>query len=338
MKKILLYIFSFGCLLVYALSLNRPFMEWWADWRTYTLNAAYARARYGDLYSNCFLPGYMDTAYIPLTEYKYGNGTTDLYILHDSYLEGKIKKENFIGLNKLILANYRGDGVTVKPDKTKKNILLIECAERNAEWRLTDTATAFSQINFSTAKPAIVNPETYAFADYFFNRNINQNLEFSLYDYEYFIPVKNLKAYINFSLFGRLPKDVGVSTDKKYLLLNETIDPSSATGSFTPVSLPHLEGVLFYANRISMYYKKRGFDEVYFSIIPNPVSIVDLNRNYYNRKAELLEDYTLLHPQFISVYKAFKNCKTQVYRRDDSHWNGRGIQIWIDEVNKKLNP
>jgi len=338
MKKVWLYIFSLACLLVYALSLNRAFMEWWADYRTYTLHAAHARARYGDLYSNCFLPGYMDTAYIPLKENKVA-GNTDLYIIHDSYLEGKILKENFIGLNKLVMADYRSGGGEVRPDKTKRNILVIECSERTAEWRLTDTLTILSRIDVSGKKlNGSAEQDGEPLLNYFFNPNINQNVEFMLYDYEYFIPVKNAKAWLNYVLFKRLPKDVSISTDEKYLLLNETVDPRSATGSFAPLDHAYLNYVTRCVNRLNAYYRSNGFDEVYFSVIPNPVSIVDEYRGPYNQKMGWLEKNNLLQGKYLSMYLVFKGARSRIYRTDDTHWNGNGLQLWVDEVNKIIQP
>jgi hypothetical protein len=337
MKRPALYIFSFCCLAVYILSLNRPFMEWWADYRTYHLNAAYAKARYGDLYSNCFLPGYLDTAYIPLKEYN-ERGNTNLYILHDSYLEGKIEKRNFKNIDKLVSINYNDEPVFIKPDSGKKNVLVIECSERAVDWRLADLPRITSYLSFEPIhkKEAPREKPAEPVANYFFNPNINQNLEFSLYDYEYFIPVKSLKAQLNYSLFNRLPRDVTVSSDGKYLFLNETVDPSSGASSFITLDSTRLHYLTQCINGISEYFKDRGFDEVYFSIVPNPVSILDPKRYPYNHKIEKLENDPYLKARYISVYSLFKNTNQRIYRRDDSHWNGHGLQIWIDEVNKEL--
>jgi hypothetical protein len=339
MKRAGLYIFSFFFLGVYVLSLNRPFMEWWADFRTYTLHAAYTKARYGDLYSNCFLPGYIDTAYIPLKVYPRAGGTTDLYILHDSYLAGKIRTENFNGIGKLVLADYRGETVSLRPDTARRNILIIECSERTALWRLSDTATAYSKMNAGGRRSEAAQAASgMPMQEYFFNPNINQNLEFALYDYEWFRPLKHLKAQINFNLFDRLPQDVSVSTDKKYLLLTETVDPHSAISSFAALDAGWVDYVVACINQMRAYYTAQGFDEVYFSIVPNPVSIIDQARLPYNHKIEVLEGHPALAMPPVSVYQRFGQTSLRIYRRDDSHWNNHGLQLWIDEVNKHITP
>jgi len=342
MKKAGLYTFSLGCLLIYALSLNRSFMEWWADYRVYKLEAPHVKALYGDLYSNCFLPCYIDTAYIPLKEINSSFQNTNLYIIHDSYLEDKLKKENFDRVNILTMLNYNDPGIEILPDTSKRNILIIECSERTAEWRLSDTSTIFSKIQIHSptlnSSESPFAEEKTPFLTYLFNPYINQNLELSIYDYEYFIPIKSLKSKINFSLFNRLPKDVYVSTDKKYLLLNETVDPTLLTSSFTPLISKRIDLAAFCMNLVSTYYKDNGFDEVYFSVIPNPVSIIDQFRMPYNHKIETLYTHPDLKSKYIDIYNLFRSCNYAIYRTDDSHWNGKGIQLWVDEVNKKLTP
>lgn len=340
MRKAILYIISLCSLLVYSLSLHSPFMEWWALYRTYTLSAAPARARYGDLYSMSFLPGYVDTAFLPLKKYDQP-GNTDLYIIHDSYLADKLDKTNFKYINRLVTSDFRNGSTTFKLDDGRRNILIIECSERSIAWRLTDTANLFLRMHpaLPDYDPGIVEPGTDEFLmSLLFNPNINQNLEFSLYDYEWFIPIKEAKAWINYSLFKKLPPDVTISTNEKYLLLNETVDPRSNISSFAPLDRSYLDYVIKCQNYILQHCTKVGFDEVYFSLIPNPVTILDPNRMAYNHKIEFVEQNPQLKARVISVYSVFQNTNQQIYRRDDTHWNGRGIQLWVDEVNKRLKP
>ncbi len=339
MKKVKLYIYSFFCLAIFVLSLNKPFMEWWSDYRIYPLKAFSARSRYGDLYSACFLPNFMDTSLTKLKTYNTSLKNTNLYILHDSYLLGRIKTENFKNLNKLFLVDYRGDEVYVQPDTTKRNIIIIECSERTAGWRLTDTAVIFSKLR--TRKPIALNKnlviiENTQVANYFFNPFINQNLEFNLFDYELFKPIKEYKAIINYYFFNRIPKDIVVSINKNYLLLNETVDVNQATSSFRYISDEEINYDVYCVNYISQCYKNMGFDEIYFSIIPNPVSIIDAGRMPYNHKIERIETNYFLRTNYIDVYTIFTQSKKQIYRRDDSHWNNYGLQLWLDEVNNKI--
>src|ERR1700752_494457 len=236
MKKLLLYLFSFLCLSLFALSQSKSFMEWWADYRLQKLHLPYTRSLYGDLYSSCFLPQYMDTAYhLKLTEYKTSKKNIDLYILHDSYLAIPLKKENFIGVDSLILSDFRGDGVRFKLNKKKKNILIIECSERTAEWRINDIQSTYKKLytgKLPSQENENIKTQWKNYTKYLFNPLINQNLEFNLFDYEFLKPIKEAKAVLNFKWFNRTPKDVAVTGDKKYLLLNETVDPHQFESSF----------------------------------------------------------------------------------------------------------
>jgi hypothetical protein len=343
MKKVRLYIFSCLCLLVFICSESKSFMEWWADYRIQKLHAPFTRARYGDLYSGCFLPQFMDTARgKELTEYKTKQKNTDLYILHDSYLANQLKKENFIGVDTLITSDFRGEGVQFKLNKNKKNILIIECSERMIEWRTSDTASAFSKLY--TEKPSSDSAEktrkkNKSFVDYLFNPMIDRNIEFNLFDYEIFRPFKEIKAQINYNLFDKIPSNTAISSDKKYLFLNETVDPKSPISSFWLLLDPNVASIVNNMNTIYTHYKKLGFTVVYFSFIPNPVTILDRNRNrnsFYNYKIGRIKDSKILLAECIHVVTIFNDSKKQIYRRDDSHWNRNGIQLWVNEVNAKL--
>lgn len=339
MRKIKLYIFSFSCLTLFVLSLNKPFMEWWSDYRILSLKIPPTLGRYGDLYSASFLPRFMDTAATKLKIYTPALKSTDLYILHDSYLFGKIKKENFQNIDSLILSDFRGGGVYVQPNPKKRNILIIECSERTAGWRLTDKSVIFSKIRVGNS-PALIKNPTYAesmqISKYFFNPLINQNLEFNLFDYPLFKKLKESKALINYTLFNRMVKDVVESTDKQYLFLNETVNPNLASSSFRFISNEEINNIVINLNLISRHYEDNGFDEIYFSIIPNPVSIIDAERLPYNHKIERIENNYLLETNYIDVYTIFKQRRNQIYRKDDSHWNNYGLQLWVYEVNTKI--
>ena len=336
MKKLKLYIFSSFCLTLFILSESKPFMEWWTDYRVYDLNMPFARAKYGDMYSGCFLPQYIDSSARKLREYTSTKNLIDLYVLHDSYLENKIKKENFIGVNKLTLVNYRSENSQIKLNKKNKNILIIECSERTADWRITDTSITFQHFLIHKQKKVAEKTQKKNFISRFFNPYIDQNLELNLFDYELIRPIKEAKANLNFTLFERLPKDITVSRDKNYLLLTETVDINYFQSSFRKVSDQEIVNIVYMMNLTEIHYKKLGFDDVYFSIIPNPVSIVDTERDWYNYKIARIKNTSWRHVKFIDVFDVFKTSRKRVYRRDDSHWNSNGVQLWVDQVNSNL--
>ncbi|HWY38862.1 MAG TPA: hypothetical protein VNY73_09905 [Bacteroidia bacterium] len=316
-------------------------MELWADYRVQKLHAPFTRARYGDLYSGCFLSRFMDTSdNIKLKEYRALRNNIDLYIMHDSYLANQLKKENFIGVDSLVLSDLRNKkGVYFKLRKDKENILIIECSERTAEWRLGDSALAFTKFYTTNRLQEVkkVKEPKDKLIKYFFNPFIEQNLEFNLFDYEVFKPVKELKAGLNFYWFNKLPKDVAVSSDKEYLLLPETVNPWKQESSFRGISDNELDKIAVQMKQIKKHYRKLGFKKIFFAVVPNPASIIDQKRMRYNYKIGRIIGRYGTPDDFIDVFKIFEHARKRIYRRDDSHWNRNGIQLWINEVNKKIS-
>ena len=54
----------------------------------------------------------------------------------------------------------------------------------------------------------------------FFNKNMNQNLQYNLFNYNFVFPMFESKALLNFYLFNRASGDVVISKNKKYLFSN----------------------------------------------------------------------------------------------------------------------
>jgi hypothetical protein len=333
MRKTWFYISSYLLFAVLVLGHIRPFMEWWAEYRTNKLHAPYTRARYGDLFSSCFLPQFIDTgSYGKLEKYKSRYSIVDLYVLHDSYLANKVDKQNFVGIDSLLLVDFREEGTKVNPATGKKSILIIECAERSIEWRM-DSSVIYNKIITNSYKKQGEKKSKEGFR---FNSNINQNLEFLLFDYEWLKPIKEAKAETNFYIFNKTPPDVAISYDKKYLYLAETVDPSIYGSSFFPVSWAEIDQLAENLSKIRKHYLDAGFHEVYFSFVPNPVSVLEPWRGKYNHKMERIEESYAYGSPLIDVYKVFLESKKPVYRRDDSHWNTYGLQLWVNAVNQKL--
>ncbi len=338
MRKVLLYIgAAFGIFLLSS-SDNKSLMEWWADFRVDKLQWYFTSVRHGDLFSNCFLPGFTDTAYIPMKKYPEEQSNTDLYIIHDSYLADKVGKENFKNIDKLFMSDLRGQGRTVHPDTNKRNILILELAERSI-WRILDTNSlyvTFRQGGVPISRRKIESKNESWLISGWLNPNLEKNLEFNLFDYELLIPLKSAKAWMNYYGLGKVSGDVQVSRSGKYLLLDETVNPQSVSSSFYPHAPDWATFFISKFNRFRDIYLKEGFDEVYFSIIPNPADIVDPGRGTYNNAIIDLESHPQRTIPFIDVFNTFKSTRKHIFLRDDTHWNGNGLQIWVDEVNRSI--
>jgi hypothetical protein len=167
-----------------------------------------------------------------------------------------------------------------------------------------------------------------------FNKDLSRNLELLLFDDKLFTPIKELKALLNYNLFGRVTKEVAVSTDKKRLLLNITVDTSDIHSAFRYKSIQQIDTITANLKVAKNYYEAIGFKKVFLSIIPNPVSIYDENRMPYNHLLERVEHETNM--PIISIYKTYKLDRHNLYFLSDAHWNPLGFDIWVAQVNKTL--
>lgn len=329
---------SFFFFSLFVLSLNKPFMEWWALTKREKFSSR-INSRLGDLYKISYLTGFTDTSdNLKLSEYRTAKHPIDLYILHDSYLEGRLKKENFVGVDTLVMSHYGGSGVKIRLNKKKYNVLILECSERTVDWRMKDVAMLYPKLYTTEESPEQKDIASVQLKNYFFNPLINQNLEFNLFNYELFRPLKEFKADLIYSLFHKTPNDVAVSSNNKYLLLNETVNPNYNESSFRRLTNANIDETTYNMNLREAYYRKMGFDKVYFSIIPNPVTVVDQFRvkHFYNHKIERIKGVVWRKFPMIDVYWTFMNTKKHIYRKDDSHWNNAGVQLWVNEVNAQL--
>lgn len=331
---------------VYLLSTSDFIMKKVAPFR-YELDSPLGsdKYRYGDLYGLCYLKDfkiYTEKKQPVLSDCK-KPGDVNLYMICDSYLWSFVKTDSiFCNVNKLKYARWLYfEQVEEKMDTAKKNILIIESSERFARKLLKDTADMYSSMRVSTDNPKTIAeriPESLweKILRYLYNENINQNLEFNLFDYRFLTPFKELKAELNYRLFGRTNNDVSVSSDKKYLLYGPTADSTKTTSSFNPFSDKEIDETVMQLNREYEHFKTLGFDEIYLSLIPNPVSIVDPGFGKYNNFINRIQNSTALRMPVIDIYNIFRKIPGEVYFRSDSHWNYEGFQIWVYEVNKRL--
>lgn len=225
-------------------------------------------------------------------------------------------------------------------DTTKTNILLIEIAERyvrtyfsgkdmlnnvkRAQLGSFDMSTR--QISYS----AFLGMET----DDIFNPNINQNLEYNLFNYNLVNPVRQWKAAMNYNLFARASGDVVIADDREYLFLRETVAKGLPESSYSKVSDEELRNIVNNLNDIYNYYINDGFSEIYLSVIPNPATI--LQPEQYNQLIPSIQSHPHLKMKTLNVYSRYKQTKGVIYRRGDTHWNNNGLQIWLQMVNAEL--
>ncbi len=348
MRKViclLVFVFSIGLLLLsmnqsllnrikqdrYFAHLNPPAAtshSWY-----YRLFIRSDRWRYGDLYGLSYLHPYK----LPLEAFrKYPPNDIRkqtnriLYISGDSFLADKSLKGAFAGFDDVIFLDRRFPSRPFKPDSTKENYMVMEFAERNLNVFDLDKPGETGQLpdKLPTGFFERVNKAL-------FNKDLSRNLELLLFDDKCFTIVKECKAMVNYILFGRTANEVAVSTDRKRLFLNITVDTSSIQSAFRPKSSGDIEKIDHNLDVAKRYYLSMGFKKVFLAVIPNAVSIYDSKRLPYNQLLQRVESSTDL--PVISVYGTFKRDHRNLFYRSDAHWNPEGFEIWINATARALD-
>jgi hypothetical protein len=270
-----------------------------------------------------------------------GSRNIDLYIYGDSYLM-ELPDSAFGYVNSYHFCRRGYEDVNYTLDPHKKNILIIEIAERFArvEFELQETMRHFKKKQTETSSLLLSNhPVIYAkFPDLdIFNPDINRNLEFNLYGYRFWDQVKFAKASLTYYLFKRAAGDAVVSDDGGRLFLKETMAENGRSSSYYSFDQREIQKMFFNLNATCEYYKADGFDEVYLSIIPNPVTILQ-PPHYNNLIPELQQADSLKCMHIIDMYNPFSKDPDpgRLFRVGDTHWSNKGIQLWLKTVNAEL--
>jgi hypothetical protein len=232
--------------------------------------------------------------------------------------------------------------MTYSLDPHKKNILIIEIAERFArvEFELQETMRHFNKKKPDVSSLRLSDPPIiYAkFPDLdIFNPDINRNLEFNLYGYRFWDQVKFAKASLTYYLFKRAVGNAVVSDDGDRLFLKETLAETGRSSSYYSFDQRELREMFKNLNATCAYYKADGFDEVYLSVIPNAVTILK-PENYNGLIPSLQQADSLKCMRIIDMYSLFTKEPDpgKLFRIGDTHWSNDGIQIWLKTVNTEL--
>ena len=271
-----------------------------------------------------------------------GRKNIDLYIYGDSYML-EIPDSAFYGVHSYHFCRRGYQDMTYSLDPHKKNILIIEIAERFArvEFELQETMRHFNKKKPEVSSlPFYTTPFNYAkFPDLqdIFNPDINRNLEFNLYGYRFWDQVKFAKASLTYYLFKRAVGDAVVSDDGNRLFLKETMTETGRASSYYSFDQKELQEMFKNLNATCAYYKADGFDEVYLSLVPNAVTI--LSPTHYNGLIPSLQQADSLPCMcIIDIYSLYSKHPDpgKLFRIGDTHWSNEGIQLWLNSVNTEL--
>lgn len=272
-----------------------------------------------------------------------GDEKAVLYLFGDSY-SWPLRDSDFANIASFHFTNrYQGGKYTL--DTAMKNILVIEVAERLvldyfSSVKMKDEFSANKEskevITGLTKNTEMTVCSLVSIADIskLFNKRINQNLEYNLFNYNFLSVIFKLKAIFNYYLFNRASGDVVISEDRKYLFDKGSVSLSSSSGSYTPIAQETINDVVNNLNFLYNYYKKEGFNEVYYSIIPSTPSIVQPKG--YNQLIPRIQNNPGLKVKVLDIYKVLSEQGQDYFCHGDTHWNYRGEQKWLDLVNEQL--
>ena len=354
MKKVFSWLFIIIGIGVLVMSTSRGIMKYVSDKRAGWVGAfGIHRVNGGDLVNMSFLdnePKFMEhTNFVFKRSPDTVNRNINLYVWADSYVI-HIPPYSYAHVNKFQLGRRDFTDLHYKLDPNKKNILIIENGERFIRIYFK-FLTIFDHVQKDTGAISFSYPYSTLSAHYaslglggdihltdLFNPDINQNIEYNLFNYNYIYRIRELKAEMNYRYFNRVSGDVALSEDGKHLFLRQTIAAHDILSCYEDMKSAEIDKLCTNIDTIYKHYKKEGFDEVYFSIIPNPATI--LQPAYYNGLIPVLEKRAdSMSIPFIDIYKAFSHYPnpSELYTNGDTHWNNKGWEIWLDTVNRELN-
>lgn len=301
--------------------------------------------RFGDLYRLSYLPQFKESATACHEEgksLKNDTSNVNLYIIGDSFAEeARVNKTDF-NASKYLYTHWANDAY-IQLDSTKRNILILESVERAAKEHLSEDVD-----NFSIEKP-VINEESpnltfrkkivqgwEKISPVLFPPGTEERLEHTLFNYDFFLWFRELKAKMNLILFDRIEPKVILSKDKKHLYYMEEADSTHGRSAFFPVTDAQIDTFVTHANRSREKYLKAGFDEVYLSIIPNKVSVQSPDLGKYNHLIERIQTHPALEVPIIDTYDIFKKTPEKYYLKSDTHWNCTGRNVWLNIINQQI--
>lgn len=302
--------------------------------------------RFGDLYRMANLPQFK-ARQIPCPPAYPADGPRKpihFYIIGDSFSEpprltlADLPVEHF---HRTKWGFYR----RVQLDTAKTNVLVIETVERHFRDQFGKYITEL-EVVADTTQPA-PKPKTHwtwqavtKELETLFSRDaVEGRLETILFFTDWALWFKELKAWLTLAWFDRVNPKTSLSPDGRHLLYYFDTDTSLHNSSFKPIADSLLNRYIDTINVVADRYRKRGFDQVYLSIIPNKTSIYapDMGPLPYNHLIERVQQSPRLAIPVIDIYAPYKASRGPLYETSDAHWNCTGRAIWMREVSRKLD-
>ncbi|MDT8887991.1 hypothetical protein PQG44_09905 [Aquirufa sp. LEPPI-3A] len=343
MKKALAFLVLIVLLGVLGISSSDQAMRWISKARYQQQgNLGSDKYRFGDLYGLTYLPAFRlekDTSLISNQYTSPGLRDTDLYIIGDSYLYSYMQMDtsNFARAKRLDFRKWSDGGgapIAFTPSSHKK-VLLIESVERNI-WNVIDIMRVKAHLEGYRAPLTWDEKLNACLADALYDPNLEQNIDFTLFNFQALSFIKSFKAQGNLSLFNRTTADVVLSEDQQFLYMKETMDSMQKGSSFYPLRSQNIQDLLGRMAKIEQYAESRGFDEVVFSFIPNPVAITQTESTPTNHLIPSLAYANQGRLNLVDPTQVLIKGGKSYFFRSDSHWNQQGAQAWLNQMNQYL--
>jgi hypothetical protein len=304
----------------------------------------------GDLYRYCYLAEYRDTTEHCPPPPKEKPDRMDLFVIGDSFA-GPFTKDHFPKARNYGFANWNHTGqsdLEVRLDTGAYNVLVLECSEKHVLMRFEEpaykayrfpvrpkTGGEIPEIHYSEKKESFLEKLEKTLGR---QAVTEQNLGILLFSNPWVLRLKETKAALNRSLFGRVADEVEEYPEKNMLVQRMTSDTKYRyMSSFRAHPESEYRKISENLEKMADYYRSKGFDTVLLALVPNPIAVIDptYKGRIYNQLLPWMEKNT---PGLgiVSVYGEFKEGKETLFRRGDSHWNVKGERIWMGKVNEGL--
>lgn len=309
--------------------------------KLYTRGLIPDQYRFGDLYNISNLEQFKETRWVETDglgesdKPAYRSKTVDLYTIGDSFTT--MDTSFYAGRRNRHI--WLGTGVdTVTLDPKVSSILVIEVIERTIQERLREHyAELYIQRGFQIrgkGRPVAQVSENYdTFWENTLNREINQRLEFLLFNSDLALKCKELKADLMLSWFGRTHPGSLISRDRRFLFYEIEASRESILSPFTPLTNADIDSVVLNMNRVRAHYLSAGFAEVYFCLIPNKVTVCEPTRHPHNNQIRRIEQNPHLEAPLLRLSDQLVH-HPEWFHKSDGHWNASGKRLWLRYVNE----
>ena len=298
--------------------------------------------RYGDLYRLSYLPQFKEEATkckpAAISEKFDVIVSANLFIIGDSFTEAERVSERDFPIEKYQYIHW-AKKTTIQLDTTKSNILILETVERTCKEHFSSIANNFlsqkDEASNLTLKKKI-EQKTTKIEKTIVPPGIEERLTHTLFNYDFFLWFRELKASLNLNIFGRTEDEVVLSNDKTQIFYADEADSTNIHSAFYPVNQADIDLLIKNINQTREQYLQEGFDEVYLSIIPNKVSILSPDLGKYNHLVERIQQDPRVKTPIIDTYSVFKMSPQKYYLKSDTHWNCEGRDVWLEKTNNAI--